>query len=625
MQPYEPSAESNASTSMNAVGVHNLDGPKKSASERHLRAWPVWIISIASLWCLFGPTLIGAPDSIRFGTLALGAVAQCLAMLAWVLFGSRVRWLSRFAMLGIGLGVVIVAFAFQDSTLGISILLYGIPIAIICLSVVLLLTARVSWSTRRWLTMFSWGVPILAWLLFRSEGFMASFMPQIRPRWTENSEQLAERSLKEKANRSVPASLPEQVTLQTGDWPRFRGVANDGQSTQETLVVSDKLKAKELWRLRSGPSWGSVIVVDGLLFTLEQRGNDEVVVCLNATTGGEIWTHAYPARFEDQTSVSGAGPRGTPTFYNGRIYTVGGLGNVTALNATDGSRIWARDLMKDTSGNVPMWGISTSPYLTDTTCYVLSSTEGTDGTSTIAYDAQTGEIQQNMGFGGSTYSSIQLLTIGGVQQILSSVSRMKGDDAGQKLIGFDRTTNQELWRYEGKGSGNCMLTPISVGANRVLLVDGSQGATLLEVTCEGAPKDEPTDGPAAGKELRWKTEKLWSENKMLPEFSDVVFQNGLVLGISKNLLTAVDAESGKLLWKKLRFGGGQLIGLAQQNAVLAVSEQGEMSLVQIDKKEPKELLKWEALNGKTWNHPIVVGNRIFCRNSEEIVAYELSE
>jgi hypothetical protein len=162
-----------------------------------------------------------------------------------------------------------------------------------------------------------------------------------------------------------------------------------------------------------------------------------------------------------------------------------------------------------------------------------------------------------------------------------------------------------------------MLTPISLGANRVLLVDGSQGATLLEVTCEGTPTD--------GKELSWKTEKLWSENKMLPEFSDVVFQNGLVLGISKNLLTAVDAESGKLLWKKLRFGGGQLIGLAQQNSVLAVSEQGEMSLVQIDKKGPKELLKWEALNGKTWNHPIVVGNRIFCRNSEEIVAYELSE
>lgn len=621
MQPYEPSAESNASKSMNALGVNHLVGPKKTAPERHLRAWPVWIISIASLWCLFGPTLIGAPDSIRFGTLALGAVAQCLAMLAWVLFGSRVRWLSRFAMLGIGLGVVIVAFAFQDSSLGISILLYGIPIAIICLSVVLLVTAKVSWSTRRWLAMFSWGVPILAWLLFRSEGFMASFMPQIRPRWTDSSEQLAERSLKEKAGSSVPASLPEQVTLQAGDWPRFRGVANDGQATQETLVVSDKLKAKELWRLRSGPSWGSVIVVDGLLFTLEQRGNDEVVVCLNATTGAEIWTHAYPARFEDQTSVSGAGPRGTPTFYKGRIYSVGGLGNVTALNATDGSRIWARDLMKDTSGNVPMWGISTSPYLTDTTCYVLSSTEGTEGTSTIAYDAETGEIQQNTGFGGSTYSSIQLVTLGGVQQILSSVSRMKGDEAGQKLISFNRTTHQELWRYEGKGSGNCMLTPISVGANRVLLVDGSQGATLLEVTCEGGP----ADGAADGKQLSWKTDKLWSENKMLPEFSDVVFQNGLVLGISKNLLTAIDAESGKLLWKKLRFGGGQLIGLAQQSAVLAVSEQGEMSLVQIDKKGPKELLKWEALNGKTWNHPIVVGNRIFCRNSEEIVAYELSE
>ena len=97
----------------------------------------------------------------------------------------------------------------------------------------------------------------------------------------------------------------------------------------------------------------------------------------------------------------------------------------------------------------------------------------------------------------------------------------------------------------------------------------------------------------------------------------------MILGLTKGLLTCVDSATGDLHWKKFRFGSGQLIALPTQKCVLVLSEAGELSLIRVSTKEPTLLTTWPGIQGKTWNHPVLVKNRIYCRSAEEMACYEL--
>lgn len=579
----------------------------------NIRMWPVWLLALVSLWCLFGPTLLGMADYVRFFTLAIGALVQVVCMLLWGLFASGLRWKPRLLAVGLGVGVLVLGFALQHRSLGISILLYGVPITIIVLAVVSLLTSTQTWEKQRWLLASAWAIPILAWLPLRSEGYKASFMPQLRWRWTTDAETLALQALEAaKARTTNDRATLQPVSLKSGDWPRFRGVANDGQATEVPPGLSSKVEMKKLWSKVAGPSWGSVIVVDGWLYTIEQRGPDEAVVCLDTKTGDEVWATAYPARFEDKTQVSGAGPRGTPTFHNGILYTVGGTGRVTAIQAHDGKMLWERDLIADTRGTVPEWGFSTSPYVDNERCIVMSNSSAGKTIDTICYDTKSGNVVWTGEEGGLSYSSPQVVELHGIKQILVSLTRMGGEKNGNLLLSRDYATGKELWRFDGDATGNAMLTPIMVAGNRILINNGAAGVSALEIGRDEKQPDQP-----------FSVKVLWSQNRLLPEFSDLVVEGDVVLGLSKGLLTALKIADGKLLWKKFRFGGGQLIGLPTEQSVLVISEEGKLSLIRVSSQGPELLCESDALGGKTWNHPVIVGNRIYCRNAEEVACLEL--
>src|SRR5262249_43199138 len=149
-----------------------------------------------------------------------------------------------------------------------------------------------------------------------------------------------------------------------GDWPEFRGSNRDGVVRGTAIATDWQAKPPQLlWRQRIGPAWSSVIVVSGRLYTQEQRGEKEAVVCYDALTGRELWVHNYIARFWE--TVSGAGPRATPTFALGRIYALGGTGILNCLDATTGQRQWSHDIASEAGVHAPQWGFSGSPLVTD--------------------------------------------------------------------------------------------------------------------------------------------------------------------------------------------------------------------------------------------------------------------
>src|SRR5262249_7875394 len=149
----------------------------------------------------------------------------------------------------------------------------------------------------------------------------------------------------------------QELSLRPGDWPGFRGPNRDGSLRAVRIATDwDAAPPKQLWRRRVGPAWSSVVIVGGRLFTQEQLGEGEAVVCRDAATGRTLWSHKDAARHEGVQG--GAGPRATPAFAGGRLFALGATGLLNCLDAATGDRQWFRDLTADARTQVPLWGFS---------------------------------------------------------------------------------------------------------------------------------------------------------------------------------------------------------------------------------------------------------------------------
>ena len=355
----------------------------------------------------------------------------------------------------------------------------------------------------------------------------------------------------------------------------------------------------ELWRRAIGPGWSSVAVGGGRLYTQEQRGDDEVVACYDAATGAPVWTHLDHARFFE--SNGGAGPRGTPTLSGGRVYTLGATGLVNALDAGDGKVLWSRDATADIEAipsmggaakKLPDWGFSSSPLVVDDLVIVAMAGQ------LVAYDLATGERRWVGPKGGVSYSSPQLATIGGVPQVLLA--------SGAGLTSFAPADGTLLWEHKWKGFP--IVQPALVADGLLVAIASDSGTRRLAVRHGAAD---------------WTVEPRWTSPALKPYFNDFVVHDGYVYGFDGRILACIDLQDGQRKWKGGRYGNGQLVLLAEQDLLLVLSEEGEIALVKAAPDRFEELARLPAVQGKTWNHPVLVSDVLLVRNGEEMAAFRL--
>jgi outer membrane protein assembly factor BamB len=350
-----------------------------------------------------------------------------------------------------------------------------------------------------------------------------------------------------------------------------------------------------LWRRPIGPGWSSFAVDGNRLYTQEQRGDDEVVSCYRLTTGEPVWRHRDAARFYE--SNGGPGPRGTPTLSNGRVYTFGATGIVNALDARNGAVMWSREAASDTKTKVPYWGFTSSPLVVGDLVVVAAS-------GTLAgYDLATGKPRWVGPHHGGSYSSPQLATIDGIAQILLL--------SPPGVISVAPADGALLWEHEWEGGA---IVQPGVTADGDVLINamdamGGQGTRRIAVA-------RGTGG--------WTVKERWTSNGLKPYFSDFVVHKGHAFGFDGRILACIDLEDGKRKWKGGRFGNGQLVLLPEQDLLLVLSEEGELALVGATPDQFNELARFKAIEGKTWNHPVLVGDVLLVRNGEEMAAFRLS-
>jgi outer membrane protein assembly factor BamB len=316
-------------------------------------------------------------------------------------------------------------------------------------------------------------------------------------------------------------------------------------------------------------------------YTQEQRGDDEVVASYRLTTGEPVWRHQDLDRFWD--SHAGAGPRSTPTLSGGRVYTLGATGILNVLDARDGAVVWSRQAAVDTDATAPGWGFASSPVVVDELVIVAV------GGALAAYDRDTGDPRW-VGPGppgGENYSSPHLLMIDGVQQVL-----LMNTNGATSL---DPASGTVLWEHAWRGVPIVQPAQIADG-ELVISTAGASGALGLRRL-----------GVAHG-HAGWTVEERWTSTGLKPYFNDFVVHEGQAFGFDGSILAGIDLNDGARMWKGGRYGHGQLLLLPDQDLLLVLTERGELALVEAVSDGFTELTRFQAIEGKTWNHPVLVGD-----------------
>jgi outer membrane protein assembly factor BamB len=561
--------------------------PRKS-----LRLWP-GVIAVVLQW--LGWFLLPAvlPQAAFIGLL-MGVLGGLAILLWWLLF-SRAPWLERIGAPLLIVGALILTKRVVHPSIAggaMGNLLYVLAIPVFGLALVAWagVTRRFTTGARRVALLATILLGCSVFLFIRTGGLTAEFDNDFHWRWSKTPEQrlLAQASEETAASANAPAP----TTAESG-WSGFRGPQRD--STVHGVRIKSDWSASqpvELWRRPVGPAWSSFAAYNGRLYTQEQRGEEEIVACHDLSTGKPVWKHSDRARFYE--SNAGAGPRATPALSNGRVYTQGATGIVNVLDAATGAVVWTRNAVNDTGAKVPGWGIAGSPLVINDLVIVAASG------NLVAYDLASGKPRWQGPTGGSGYSSPQLVTIGGVQQVVLLNSN--------GAISVSPADGKVLWEH--KWEGVPIVQPgVAPNGDLLLSVSESSGLRRLAVAQQAGS---------------WTVQERWTTEDINPWFNDFVVHNGHAYGFNGSSLVCVNLEDGKLKWKGKRYGYGQLILLPEQDMLLILSEQGELALAKAASDQFTELAHFPALEGKTWNHPVLVGNVLLVRNDHEMAAFRLT-
>jgi outer membrane protein assembly factor BamB len=544
-----------------------------------------------------------------------GAMGLIGGFIAWWLFFSRAPWLDRVGVLllcvGAGAAVRPLVHPSANDYVALMYVAYAIPVVMAAWVIWLLATPFLRWPARRiglWVTVgLCWIYPTM----LRLDGATSDVKVTVNYRWVPTPEErfLADPTAQTKAGSQSMHEVALTVA-QPGDWPGFRGLERDGRRPGVEITTDWKEHPPRLvWRHRVGPGWGSFSVVGKRIFTQEQHGAMEAVVCYDADTGKEIWTHEDKERFYE--SVAGPGPRGTPTFHDGKLYTLGATGRLNCLDAHTGQTQWSKNIVDDSSAKTQHWGFTASPVVSQGIVTVFAG--GPSGKSVLGYQATTGDLAWARGEGENSYSSTQLARLRGVEQILMAT------DAG--LTSFDPVTGNILWNYHKTNAtgerppanGSPIAQPAVLNDSEVLF-GTTEGTSRLLISHEGN---------------EWSTKEVWHSMAIKPYFNDMVIYKGHIYGFDGSsviLFTCINLEDGKMKWKERGYGGGQVLLIQDQGLLVILTEKNEVALVEASPEKRKELCRVPLLQGiKSWSHPVVAHGKLFIRNDEEAACYDVGE
>jgi outer membrane protein assembly factor BamB len=425
------------------------------------------------------------------------------------------------------------------------------------------------------------------------------------------------------------------------DWPEWLGSNREGVWRESGLVTKfPDGGPKVLWRTPLGTGYSGPAVAEGRVYVMDRQltpgvkperkpsgrvatAGTERVVCLDATTGKEIWKHEYDCPY----SLSyPSGPRNTPLIRDGRVYVLGAMGHFMCLNAADGSVRWQKNLAEQYKTEPPVWGFTAHPLLDGNLLYTLV---GGDGSAVVAFNKDTGdEVWKGLDSEEVGYSPPIMVEAGGQRQLIIWLS--------ETINGLDPATGKKLWSYDYPEDGAPQRPAVSIVTPRQL------GDTLFVSTVYHGPLMLKF---AAGKTT---PEVLYRDKSKSPRkleglhclMASPVLHDGHIYGSCANgEIKCCEAATGKQLWDTFAPVGGKktdcgtVFIVPHEDRYVMFNDSGELILANMSPKGYTEIDRAkiiepiEAARGRlvVWSHPAFANKCVFVRNDKEIVCVSLAQ
>ena len=422
-------------------------------------------------------------------------------------------------------------------------------------------------------------------------------------------------------------SLVVFVASASADWPQWRGPNRDAKVTDFKAPAAWPKELTRKWQVTVGDGVATPALVGDKLYVFTREGGNEVIRCLAAATGNEIWQDKYEAKPAVGAAGSFPGPRSSPTVAEGKVVTLGVQGKLSCLDAASGKVLWRKD---DTAGSPPRFFTSCSPLVASGLCIVQLGSEEKGGI--IAYDLATGDEKWKWTGDGTAYSSPVPLTVEGTQALVT--------ETANKIVAIGLADGKLLWEtpFSVSRGGYNAATPI-VDGQTVYYTGTSRGTTAVKIEKKG-------DALAAS--------ELWNSPDSSVQFNSPVLKNGFLFGLTQgNELFCISAKDGKVAWRapapapaaggaggnkaggdkgkgKSGKGFGRGGGRAGFGSIvdagpvlLALTPSSQLIVLEPTDKEFQQLASYKVAETPTHAYPIVTGNRIFVKDADSVTLWTI--
>jgi len=378
------------------------------------------------------------------------------------------------------------------------------------------------------------------------------------------------------------------------DWPRFRGPKGDGISPEVGINKNWAQKKPEtLWTAKmSDGGFAGPSVADGKVFIIDHQGDNDVVRALELASGKQVWeaTYAEPGKPDNGFS------RSTPTFDNGKLYTISRFALVNCYDAATGKTIWTRNIKNDFNGQQPQWQWAMSPVI-DGNAVIL--VPGGPNAAVVKLNKETGEtIWAGGGSDKPGYATPVIATINGKKQYVIFTAT--------NLIGVDSENGKLLWSFPWKTEYDVnAASPVPVGKDMVFITTNyGRGGALVRI---------------AGN----KAEAVWENKEIQSHFSTPVLIGSHLYGITDpGDIVCVDVKTGKSMWRQKGFQKGG-VAAVDRTIIGLDGKDGDAVMFEARPDACKELGRFKPLGGQSWTAPIVADGKLIVRNTQALACFDL--
>jgi outer membrane protein assembly factor BamB len=379
------------------------------------------------------------------------------------------------------------------------------------------------------------------------------------------------------------------------DWPQWRGPNRTGVVAATAAPAGWPEKLNKGWSVEVGEGYSSPVAADGRVFVHSRRDPEEVVSAVDLATGKVLWTERYTAPVDKNPYAKqmAKGPYSTPLVTDGRLYTLGTTGILSAWEASTGKLTWRKDFSSRVNTSKLFCGTAMSPVRTS---HGIVVHVGDDSGGTVTtFDAGTGKEIWTKSIKGPGYASPVVINLHGSSQ----------------LVGLAADSGAVLWEFPFDDEWNeNIVTPIAT-ATGVIVSGVRQGTRALALAKSGDT---------------WKVSEAWHTPDVAMYMSSPVLADGVLFGHSakrKGQFVALNPADGRIIWSTEGRAGASASVIAAGRHLVFLTTESELVVAQLDRAAYKELRRYTVAPSATYAHPILLRDRVLVRDATHVTVWSV--